>query len=81
MSNLFRKSDSEGLTWKSNLFTSFFCVFRQQIERHKLEWNVESKVGSLDKADYKPGGGDKKVLLLFRNASYIVDPLFYLSLP
>lgn len=34
-----------------------------QIESKKLEWNVTSKVGSLDNADHKPGGGDKKVII------------------
>ena len=33
----------------------------KQIEQRKLEWNVESKVGSLDNAAHKAGGGTKKV--------------------
>ena len=33
----------------------------QQIETQKLDWNVESKCGSLDNAGHKAGGGDKKV--------------------
>ena len=33
----------------------------EQIEQHKLEWNVSSKVGSLDNAAHKAGGGTKKV--------------------
>ena len=32
-----------------------------KIEQHKLDWNVDSKIGSLDNADHKPGGGVKKV--------------------
>lgn len=28
----------------------------------KLEWNAKSKVGSLDYATHKPGGGDKKII-------------------
>jgi len=32
-----------------------------QIESKKLDWNVTSKVGSLDNAQHKPGGGEKKV--------------------
>jgi len=32
-----------------------------QIESKKLDWNVASKVGSLDNAQHKPGGGEKKV--------------------
>ena len=32
-----------------------------KIESKKLEWNVQSKVGSLDNATHTPGGGDKKV--------------------
>lgn len=27
----------------------------------KLQWNAKSKVGSLENATYKPGGGDKKI--------------------
>lgn len=26
-----------------------------------MEWNVKSKVGSLQNSSYKPGGGDKKI--------------------
>jgi len=32
-----------------------------QIESKKLDWNVASKVGSLDNAQHRPGGGEKKV--------------------
>ena len=32
-----------------------------QIESHKLEWNVASKVGSLDNARHVAGGGERKV--------------------
>ena len=40
-----------------------FCglVLALQIESHKLEWKVESKVGSLDNSRHIPGGGEKKV--------------------
>ena len=34
-----------------------------QIESKKLDWHVGSKVGSLDNAQHKPGGGEKKVKL------------------
>lgn len=27
----------------------------------KLQWNAKSKVGSLENATHKPGGGDKKI--------------------
>lgn len=27
----------------------------------KLQWTAKSKVGSLENATYKPGGGDKKI--------------------
>lgn len=27
----------------------------------KLQWNAKPKVGSLENATYKPGGGDKKI--------------------
>ena len=33
-----------------------------QIENKKLEWKAESKIGSLDNAAHKPGGGEKKVI-------------------
>ena len=36
-----------------------------QIESKKLDWSVTSKVGSLDNAQHKPGGGEKKVSLLY----------------
>lgn len=38
----------------------FFSIF--QIISNKLQWNARSKIGSLENANHKPGGGDKKVL-------------------
>jgi microtubule-associated protein tau len=35
------------------------CLF--QIQQVKLAWNAKSKVGSLENATHKPGGGDKKI--------------------
>lgn len=32
-----------------------------QIAQIKLQWNAKPKVGSLENATYKPGGGDKKI--------------------
>lgn len=32
-----------------------------QITTTKLQWNAKPKIGSLDNASYKPGGGDKKI--------------------
>ena len=32
-----------------------------QIENVKLEWSAQSKIGSLENAQHKPAGGDKKV--------------------
>jgi hypothetical protein len=32
-----------------------------QIQQVKLAWNAKSKVGSLENATHKPGGGDKKI--------------------
>ena len=32
-----------------------------QIEQRKLSWNVTPKVGSLDKANHRPGGGQVKI--------------------
>ena len=43
----------------------FFVIF--QIENRKLDWNTASKIGSLDNAKHKPGGGQVKVRL--RNCS------------
>ena len=34
-----------------------------QIENKKLEWNAQSRIGSLHNAKHKAGGGDKKVLI------------------
>ncbi len=36
-------------------------LFNFQIESKKLDWKVQSKVGSLDNAQHKAGGGVKKV--------------------
>lgn len=33
----------------------------QQIISTKLQWNAKPKIGSLDNAHHKPGGGDKKI--------------------
>lgn len=35
-----------------------------QILSTKLQWNAKSKIGSLDNASHKPGGGDKKILTI-----------------
>lgn len=35
-----------------------------QIISTKLQWNAKSKIGSLDNANHKPGGGDKKILTI-----------------
>lgn len=32
-----------------------------QIISTKLQWNAKSKIGSLENAHHKPGGGDKKI--------------------
>lgn len=32
-----------------------------QITQVKLQWHARPKVGSLDNASHKPGGGDKKI--------------------
>ena len=32
-----------------------------QIEQRKLSWNVNSKIGSLEKANHRPGGGQVKI--------------------
>lgn len=39
-----------------------FCLFPNlQIENQKLNWAASSRVGSLDNAKHKAGGGEKKV--------------------
>lgn len=35
-----------------------------QIISTKLQWNAKSKIGSLDNANHKPGGGDKRILTI-----------------
>ena len=32
-----------------------------QIVSNKLQWNAKPKIGSLDNAHHKPGGGDKRI--------------------
>ncbi|KAA5635113.1 hypothetical protein F3G58_34660 [Pseudomonas aeruginosa] len=45
-----------------DIYILFKYTFNEiQIVTNKLEWNAKSKVGSLQNASYKPGGGDKKI--------------------
>lgn len=52
-----------------NITTKNSCVLKiyinqlifLQITSTKLQWNAKPKIGSLDNASYKPGGGDKKI--------------------
>ncbi len=37
------------------------CSFFVQIESRKLEWNRKSKVGSLENASHKAGGGARRI--------------------
>lgn len=46
--------------YKQKLHFSEF-LFALQIETKKLDFNVQSKVGSLDNVKHKPKGGDKKI--------------------
>lgn len=39
----------------------YFPQFISQITQVKLQWNAKPKVGSLDNATHKPGGGEKKI--------------------
>lgn len=41
-----------------------FKCYVWQIENQKLTWNAESKIRSLEKANYKPAGGDVKVRII-----------------
>ena len=45
----------------------------KQIEQRKLEWNVESKVGSLDNAAHKAGGGTKNVWSSYHGNGMFMD--------
>lgn len=44
-----------------NLKLMAFLSLFFQITQVKLTWNAKSKIGSLDNAAHKPGGGDKKI--------------------
>jgi microtubule-associated protein tau len=37
----------------------------KKIETRKLEWDKQSKVGSTNNINHKPGGGKVKVIILF----------------
>lgn len=37
------------------------CASHPQIIHNKLQWEAKSKIGSLENANHKPGGGDKKI--------------------
>lgn len=52
-----------------------------QIENNKLEWNAEAKIGSLDNAQHKPAGGDKKVsaVLILRKTFHKSDDVMLYS--
>ena len=47
------------------IFKKILCaaIFSIKIESHKVEWNAQPRIGSLDNASHKPGGGSKKVKL------------------
>ena len=49
-------------------FFLHFTIINFQIENHKLDLKVQSKVGSLDNVKHRPGGGDKKV---FNDVEYL----------
>ncbi len=53
------------------MWVSFIFVLCVQIENRKLDWKVESRIGSLDNAQHKPGGGDKKVFLIKKKSVMI----------
>lgn len=48
--------------FKLSLIFIIFIVIYFQILSTKLTWNAKSKIGSLDNATHKPGGGDKKII-------------------
>lgn len=52
--------------------------FSGQIENQKLDYKVESKVGSLDNVKHKPGGGDVKI---FDDKDYIKQVVGQSPLP
>lgn len=49
-------------------------INNSQIPSTKLQWNAKSKIGSLDNASHKPGGGDKKILTIKNNFSENAKP-------
>jgi len=40
----------------------------KKIESRKLEWDKQSKVGSTNNINHKPGGGNVKVVILKRQS-------------
>lgn len=44
-----------------NLFLLKWINICLQIESKKLAWNAKSKIGSLENATHKAGGGEKKI--------------------
>ena len=55
------KVSGTGVGWPNTQTISDFYILWFQIESRKLEWNTGSKIGSLDNAKHKPGGGQVKV--------------------
>ena len=53
-----------------NKVTSFIHYFLQ-VETQKLDWNVKSKIGSMDNANHQAGGGERKVNTLFKHPVYV----------
>jgi hypothetical protein len=43
----------------------------KKIESRKLEWDKQSKVGSTNNINHKPGGGNVKVVILKRQSHNI----------
>lgn len=52
---------SISISSKSQTLCNTERLFTTQIQQVKLQWNAKPKIGSLDNAAYKPGGGDKKI--------------------
>lgn len=56
---------SQKLSGRSSLNKTLIVLYNNtyflQITSTKLQWNAKPKIGSLDNASYKPGGGDKKI--------------------
>lgn len=62
--SLIKKSFKKNLVKIFSFFHFKFEKNKTQIITTKLQWNAKSKIGSLENANHRPGGGDKKILTI-----------------